>query len=535
MDKPFKFALPPPNFSKNIKDVCKAKPHFLTPSGMSLLPREKQPPPMYGKQGATVPGRYLQQQCNDNQQKNQQVLPNPPEKQYCEPCEQEFYSIDDLKRHRAQHEKCPVVGCTFRGHPSIMDKHINALHASGLFEKFKKLSTPEEIAAWREERRKRYPTLANVLLKQKAQEQKQKRGERLDANKSRFGKTNDRKRAQPQERNRNEVKAPMSDNKVNNKNSKRKRKNKQKNNGRNFDQTQVDAKNNEKNLEEAKDEECNYSERCGIKMFCGTSQLKDYEHVSDKKKAVKSKVLFDLVGMYGSDDEDETDEENAEDNEHQETEKENNKLVNKDASIDNINSRNDDDYKEYIDSKVETVTRKLDNTDVIENEAKEKLITNCFASKELTDENIGSLDTKDCNLKEVATGQSRIAPQENVSSNIDGNSSDEGPEETPIQRTSNVLTPNPNTATTSVSNEEPATKRTKLEEQPKNSVKQRIATKRKYGLDYRRARLRKQNTMLEKLLETDIRHERNVLLQCVRYVCENNYFGIGQNSQNNPG
>lgn len=32
------------------------------------------------------------------------------------------------------------------------------------------------------------------------------------------------------------------------------------------------------------------------------------------------------------------------------------------------------------------------------------------------------------------------------------------------------------------------------------------------------------NPFLEKLLQEDIRHERNVLLQCVNYVVRNNFF-----------
>lgn len=34
----------------------------------------------------------------------------------------------------------------------------------------------------------------------------------------------------------------------------------------------------------------------------------------------------------------------------------------------------------------------------------------------------------------------------------------------------------------------------------------------------------KKNTLLEKLLEPEIRHERNFILQCVRYVVKNNFF-----------
>lgn len=47
---------------------------------------------------------------------------------------------------------------------------------------------------------------------------------------------------------------------------------------------------------------------------------------------------------------------------------------------------------------------------------------------------------------------------------------------------------------------------------------------------FRRYR-RYQNTMLEKLLQPEMRHERNVLLQSVRFVVQNKFFGIGSENR----
>ncbi|KAI8114981.1 hypothetical protein FF38_13746 [Lucilia cuprina] len=524
MDKPFKFTLPSPNFNKNAKDACKPKPHFLTPSGMSLLPREKQPPPMYGKHGATVPPRYLQQQrVVSDKSTIADTSPPPPEKQYCEPCELELNSMEDLKRHRAQHEKCPVAGCLYKGHPSVMDKHVNALHASGLFDKFKKLSTPEEIAAWRDERRKRYPTLANVLLKQKAQEQRQKRGERLEANKNRFGKPNDRKRAQPNDPenvNAVEEKKPREEGKLNQKNNKRNR-NKNKRNQKNNKNNQVKpnvqniAKTNNEKKEEENDLVCG-----GIKMFTGTSQMKDYKHFNDKKKLVTSNALFGLVGMYGSDDEDDDNDESEEKESVSSksligqidiTETENDKLVN----------------SSFIKENIKVSSEKIQNEDISEKIPKED---NSYSQQANNTNDINEVKI-DSNMR---LNETNLIEGVNENSIPKDNSSDEAPEETPIQRSIQDYPVkslnNPNNTSTM----ETIEKRNNQTETSPSITKPRQAVKRKTGLDYRKARLRKQNTMLEKLLETDIRHERNVLLQCVRYVCENNYFGIGQNNQKKP-
>ena len=36
----------------------------------------------------------------------------------------------------------------------------------------------------------------------------------------------------------------------------------------------------------------------------------------------------------------------------------------------------------------------------------------------------------------------------------------------------------------------------------------------------------RKSTLLEKLLAPEIRHERNVILQCLRHIVKNNFFGV---------
>lgn len=104
-------------------------------------------------------------------------------------------------------------------------------------------------------------------------------------------------------------------------------------------------------------------------------------------------------------------------------------------------------------------------------------------------------------------------------------SDDETPEEQPIQRKSDGIE-QPNEANSGPTE-------VKTMEKPKKYTNEKM-TKKRHVLDMTR-KIRNQNTLLEKLLQKDIRHERNILLQCVRYVVGNNFFGIGQksNEQNN--
>ncbi|XP_013204739.1 nuclear fragile X mental retardation-interacting protein 1 [Microtus ochrogaster] len=75
---------------------------------------------------------------------------------FCDTCDRGFKNQEKYDIHMSEHTK---------------------MHAPGM--RKIKLDTPEEIARWREERRKNYPTLANIERKKKLQLEKEKRGEVL--------------------------------------------------------------------------------------------------------------------------------------------------------------------------------------------------------------------------------------------------------------------------------------------------------------------------------------------------------------------
>ncbi|XP_066585834.1 FMR1-interacting protein NUFIP1-like [Prorops nasuta] len=53
-------------------------------------------------------------------------------------------------------------------------------HSSGLYERLKNLSTPEDIEKWISERKKKYPTKANIEFKKSEELEKQQRGEVIE-------------------------------------------------------------------------------------------------------------------------------------------------------------------------------------------------------------------------------------------------------------------------------------------------------------------------------------------------------------------
>lgn len=107
---------------------------------------------------------------------------------YCEACDRDFFPQFKYLEHMSQHKTCNIDGCKFTAHEKIIAVHVRMQHSSGLYDKIRNIESPEDIAAWIEQRKKRFPSKENIVKRQLQQEELLKKGLRIRKNDNKFGK-----------------------------------------------------------------------------------------------------------------------------------------------------------------------------------------------------------------------------------------------------------------------------------------------------------------------------------------------------------
>ncbi|XP_055371310.1 FMR1-interacting protein NUFIP1 [Condylostylus longicornis] len=533
---------------------------------------ENNPPVKENKFSPTIPTKYLEKYKCHIEKYNQKfkekynngIKKDFSKKNLCKYCDTSFCNLELFNKHKKDYENCSVNGCCFKGCSNSIAKHVEELHTTGLYDKIKNLNTPEEIAKWREDRRKRYPTIANVLLRQKAQEERRKRGEVLENNKSRFGSKNDRRKMNSGVRNNlkrennsagfnqpkfKRTKITEKEEPTNQRENHAVGSNQQKSKKIKVTEKEDSSKNNANHRGDNKTcNEANDAPEISITSdedepvisslppFKGTSSISNYKKVGTSKK-IQTNALSGLLGMYGE----------SSDSEHisseSESDNETNKCLEKTCTYNTLTcSSKTDNVEEDVRENVKEIfpinnsivksknnfcnlNNKIEKTPateiekILEHNSHEQISENNIFPNQCFSENGSNLP------KEELPDSSKVMlnPEED----------DDAPEEQPILRTeiSELKALEIRTNKVTVNNFQDASEKKPNENRSQKSKLQSKVRQVGHLLDYSKLYKANQNTLLEKLLEPHIRHERNVLLQCVRYVVENKFFGIGQQSE----
>ncbi|XP_072034079.1 FMR1-interacting protein NUFIP1-like [Amphiura filiformis] len=134
--------------------------------------------------GKNRKGQNKQQGKKKDQNGNNVKVKENGLKHNCDVCDRGFKTEDLLQVHLSEHVKCTAPGCKFEAHVKVVQLHKKLQH-TGKF-KVQWLETREEINRWRAERRKNYPTAANMEKKQSEQNRREKSGAVLQT--KQFGK-----------------------------------------------------------------------------------------------------------------------------------------------------------------------------------------------------------------------------------------------------------------------------------------------------------------------------------------------------------
>lgn len=107
----------------------------------------------------------------------------------CDPCDRAFTSSEIFATHLKTHAKCGEEGCSFEASGKIVKEHkvtehgkvdIQATYRGRKALALRSMEDKEDIKRWREERKRSYPTSANILRKAEDRKRMEAEGEFLD-------------------------------------------------------------------------------------------------------------------------------------------------------------------------------------------------------------------------------------------------------------------------------------------------------------------------------------------------------------------
>ncbi|GFS48993.1 nuclear fragile X mental retardation-interacting protein 1 [Nephila pilipes] len=416
--------------------------------------------------------------CYGRQNNLQIKKENEPKRYACDTCDRAFSIEADYQSHMSSHIICRVPNCQFEAHPAIVALHKKMQHDTGYADEINKFKNADDIEKWRAERKRRFPTAENILKRKAEQSEKEARGEVIEEKE--FGKF--KKRKQDQNASCNKWDGTYC--------RKRKRSQFRKRNDKPY------MKSNVPSISLCSDTDSDDDSHIKLPRFLGIFA------------STKADIPKDIP-VNGSTEEFPIDA--VEDTNHLEDMKKRADLSETDCN--------------------ETASEVLDVNEISsqyetkEKDAKIQDIDLKSIEDDVHDEDSVQIPFKDENAFEnTASSQNHKNDQDHKIQDIDlkpieDDSDNEAPTQIPIVKKENAFE---NTTSSQNHKNDQGAKCSKI-----FSKREQIkASNNRYG-NANHNSFRKQH-LLEKLLADQIKTERNIIMQCVRHVVKNDFFGIGK-------
>ncbi|KAK3933342.1 Nuclear fragile X mental retardation-interacting protein 1 [Frankliniella fusca] len=395
---------------------------------------------------------------------------------YCESCDRSFANDGKLQEHLSEHRTCGIDGCKFTAHTKVVDNHIRMQHDTGLY---RRMINNDDTQKWRAERKKKYPSQANIEARQLQQQEMMKRGERLGFHQNRSRNSRGRgglasSSARGRGRPNPTSTVPLA--------------------------AMAEVKQEKMAPSEWRPqflipvvEDVEFTTRGQLFKFPGTGNFKSDEEKVEEAMAA-SGALNTLCAYGAESSEDETDDQN---NSKTEEKSEISEIHCEDKS-----QTNESSYEENNTS----VSVMNEGGSESDGSAPEEMPISKSSCTNVTDDNI-SPDQTD------KSGSTRKRKRQHVKHGE------------PKKSKGNTSAQAPPQATEKTSEENSASDH-------RNNCKQSFGLRGRGRAPFQNNKriIKRTPTLLEKLLAPDIQHERNVILQCIRYVVEQKFFNIGQTS-----
>ncbi|PIK51492.1 putative nuclear fragile X mental retardation-interacting protein 1 [Apostichopus japonicus] len=144
------------------------------------LPNKMSIPQFLGTKSGTF-GKYLteiKRKLKIEQQRSEAKIDakkSQDVKFLCDVCQVGFMTKEEESEHRNQHKQCDVEGCRFEGISKVLEVHKQQAHQPNI-PAVKWSRDTDDVKAWLEERKRNFPTNANITAKKAVEEDKERVG-----------------------------------------------------------------------------------------------------------------------------------------------------------------------------------------------------------------------------------------------------------------------------------------------------------------------------------------------------------------------